>query len=177
MTRTLLALLFASLASVSIPPLGAQEASLDQPAKIRIGTYDNRAIAVAWAGSDLNPVKEKMKEYEIAKQAKDVEKIAELEAWGPAHQRLLHFQGFGRVPVGELLTPLRDQVKELMAEKRLTAIAMQCDEIADNVELVDITLDLVKLYKPTDQTLEWVEQLRDQPPVSLIELADLPADK
>jgi hypothetical protein len=64
-----------------------------------------------------------------------------------------------------------------MADKNLVAIAMECDEVAANVEKVDITLDLVKLYEPSDRTLKWVEQLRDTPPVPLQELADLSEDK
>jgi hypothetical protein len=158
-------------------PLSAQEPNSDPPAKIRIGVYDSRAIAVAWAGSTFNPVEEKMREYEVAKKSKDEKKIAELEAWGPAHQRLLHFQGFGRVPVDELLLPVRDEMKKMMSEQQLAAIAMHCDQIADNVQLVDVTMDLVKLYDPSERTIEWVKQMKDQQPLSLLELADLPADK
>ena len=39
--------------------------------RIRVGTYDNRAIAVAYAPSRFNPVAEKMKEHATAKQAGD----------------------------------------------------------------------------------------------------------
>jgi hypothetical protein len=148
-----------------------------QPEKHRIGVYDSRAIAIAWAGSKFNSVGDKMKELEAAKKAGDKNKIAELEAWGAAHQRLLHFQGFGRVPVGELLKPVEDRLIALMDEKKLLAITMQCDALSANTETVDITLDLVRLYDPPARVLTWVEQLKDKAPVSLVELADMPANK
>lgn len=146
-------------------------------APIRIGTYDNRAVAVAWAASKHNPVGEKMKELEAAKQAKDQRKIRELETWGQEHQRLLHFQGFGRVPVTDLLEPVEADLKKLLQDKGLSAITLHCDAVASEVELVDVTLDLVKMFEPNERTLTWVEQMKDKKPLSLLELAKLPADK
>ena len=99
------------------------------------------------------------------------------EAWGVSHQRLLHFQGFGRVPVGDLLQPVQDRLPQLLRDHQLFALTMQCDAVVGGVELVDVTDELVQLYEPNERTLNWVKQLRDQPPLSLIELADLPADK
>ena len=144
---------------------------------VRIGTYDNRAIAIAWASSKYNPVGEKVKELEAAKKANDTKKIAELEAWGPAHQRLLHFQGFGRVPVSELLEPVQPKIQELMKERGLSAVAMQCDALAEGVETVDLTMDLVKLFDPNEKTLDWAEQVKAHDPLSLIELAKMDDDK
>lgn len=143
--------------------------------RIRIGTYDNRAIAVAYAASKWNPVREKMAEYAEAKKAGDAAKQKELEAWGESKQRLLHFQGFGRVPVGELLKPFEKQIAKLAADQQLAAIAMQCDYVAPNVEIVDVTEELVTLFEPTPRTLEMTRQVKDAKPVSLIELADMPA--
>lgn len=39
--------------------------------KVRIGTYDNRSVAVAYAASRYNPIKEKWAAYERAKAADD----------------------------------------------------------------------------------------------------------
>lgn len=172
-----ISLLLASLLCIPGSLAPAQQPNQNETAKIRIGVYESRAIAVAWAASRFNPVEAKMKEYQVAKDSNDTEKIAELEAWGPAHQRMLHFQGFGRVPVGELLLPVRNQIKQLMADQNLAALAMQCDEVGDNVQLVDVTMDLVKLYDPSEKTVAWVKQMRDQQPLTLLELADQPADK
>jgi hypothetical protein len=142
--------------------------------KIRIGTYDSRAIAIAYAPSRFNPVKEKMAAYEKAKAAGDQAKMKELQAWGEQHQRLLHFQGFGRVPVGDLLEPVKEQVANLARQRQLAAITMSCEFTGAEVELVDVTDDLVKLYDPSEKTLQHVRAVRAVKPVPLVQLADLP---
>ncbi len=145
--------------------------------KLKIGTYDSRAIAIAWAASIHNPVGEKMKEYEAAKKAKDQAKIKELEAWGPSHQKQLHFQGFGRVPVDELLVPVHLQIQEYLAEKDFIAVTMACDQVSDRVEIIDITLDLVQLFDPSERTLESVKQVMRHKPLTLVELSELDENK
>jgi hypothetical protein len=114
-----------------------------------------------------------MKELETAKQANDTKRIEELNAWGKSHQQVLHFQGFGRVPVTDLLKPIQEPMKSLMTSQGLAAITMQCDLVGEGVELIDVTSDLVQMFEPTDRTLKWVEQVRDKPPLSLMELTKL----
>jgi hypothetical protein len=118
--------------------------------KIRIGTYDNRAIALAFFASRFNPTAEKRAAYEKAKAAGDQAKMKELEAWGPRFQRQLHFQTFGRAPVDDLLEPVKDRIAKLARDKQLAAITMNCDFTSEQVELVDVTEDLVKLYDPPE---------------------------
>ena len=166
-----------AISSLCISTVVAQEPAPSAPTKVLIGTYDSRAIAVAWAASKFNPVGEKKKEYEAAKLAGDKSKIAELEQWGPRQQRLLHFQGFGRVPVSDLLKPVQVELESLMSQKKLVAITMQCEAISDQVQVVDVTMDLVQLFQPTQKTIDTVKQLVTKAPISLLELSELPADK
>ena len=159
--------------------LGIGLAADDAPKgkKIRIGTYDSRAIAIAYAHSAFNPVKEKWAAYQKAKAAGDRAKMKELEAWGEQHQRQLHFQGFGRVPVDDLLAPVKDQVAKLLRERQLAAITMNCDFTSGAVELVDVTDDLVKLYDPSQKTLKRVRAVRGAKPAPLTQIADMPAKR
>ena len=147
-----------------------------EPAKIRIGTYDSRAIAIAYAHSRFNPVAEKTREFDKAKTAGDEAKMKELKAWGAEHQRQLHFQGFGRVPVDDLLQPLKDQIAKLAREKQLAAITMSCDFTGEQAEVIDVTDDLVKLYDPPEKALKSVREIRKVKPIKLTELADLRAN-
>jgi hypothetical protein len=148
-----------------------------QGGKVRIGTYDSRAVAIAYAASRFNPVKEKMAEYEKAKAAGDQAKQKELQAWGEKFQRQLHFQGFGRVPVDDLLAPVKDQVAQLGRDRKLAAITQGCDFTSAEVELLDVTDDLVKLYDPSEKTLEYTRSIRKAKVVSLMQLAEMPAKK
>lgn len=148
--------------------------------KVRIGVYDNRAVAVACAMAGMGPVKAmkaKMAEYEAAKKAGNTTRANELETWGKNQQRLMHFQGFGHVPVGDLLEPIKAQLAQLARVKGLAAIAMECDFTGPNVEVVDVTDAIVELYKPTDRTRKVVAEMKAVKPLSLLELADMPAEK
>ncbi len=173
MNRNIIGVLTALAAILSIAALALTNARSSGVSKIRIGVYDTRAIAIAWAASEYNPVKEKRAALEAAKKAGDLQKVKELEAWGPAHQRLLHFQGFGRVPVGDLLQPVKKEIARLAREKGLAAIAMECDHAASNVEVVDITEALVELYKPSNRTRQIVREMKDDKPLGLLEVADM----
>jgi hypothetical protein len=161
-------------AAVAAGPAG-EGAANDK--KVRIGTYDNRAVAIAYAASRFNPVKEKMAAYEKAKAAGDREKMKELGAWGEQYQRQLHFQGFGRVPVDDLLAPVKDGVAKLARERQLAAITMSCDFTGAQVELVDVTDDLVKLYDPSEKTLKSARAVRGIKPAPLTQIANMPAKR
>jgi hypothetical protein len=146
------------------------------PAKIRVGAYDNRAIAVAYAASEFNSIRDKMKQYEAAQKAGDQSKMAELEAWGKARQRALYFQGFGRAPVADILEVVKDGVARVAKDRQAAVITSDCDFAASEVEVVDVTDDLIELFHPTAKTRETARQLRKTAPKSLVELADLPAE-
>jgi hypothetical protein len=143
-------------------------ASAAEPASnLRVGIYDNRAIAVAYAASKHNPVAGKMKEHKEAKAAGDTERVKELEAWGKKHQRQLHRQGFGRVPVDDLLTCVKEKLPEVAEDGGVDVIVWQCDYSGPNVEVVDITKELVQLFDPSEKTLKTVAELKKHDPIDL----------
>ncbi len=156
------------LAYLALPAVGLAKTA-GQPA-FRIGTYDTRAIAVAYAASRFNPVGGKMKEMQAAKASGDQAKIKELEAWGQAHQRQLHRQGFGRVPVDDLLAHVKERLPEVASRAGVQAIAMQCDWVASGAEAVDLTDALVALYEPSARTLGIVKDMKGKAPISLDEI-------
>jgi hypothetical protein len=147
--------------------LASNAGSSDQAPRVRIGTYDNRAIAVAFAPSRFNPVGQKMAELEQAKKAGDRARAGELEAWGEKHQRQLHRQAFARVPVDDLLLSVKNRLPEIAKERGLDAIAWWCDHASAGVEVVDVTDDLVLLFEPSERTLKTVRELCEQAPAEL----------
>lgn len=139
--------------------------------KTRVGVYDNRAIAVAFAASKLNPVGQRTAEYEKAKAASDQKRARELEAWGEAHQRRLHVQGFGRAPVGDLLAYVKDGIPAVAVKASVDAIAWSYDFTSANVEVVDVTDELVLLFDPSQRTLDMVKEVRRHEPADLDEIS------
>lgn len=156
--------------------LGVRSAADDKPkeTKIRIGTYDNRAISIAHFHSRFSPVEEKKRERAKANTAGDKAKVKELDEWVQQHQRQLNFQTFGRAPVDDLLEPVKPQIAKLARDKNLAAITMICDFTSEQVELVDVTEDLVKLYDPSEETLKSTREIRKAKLIKLSELKDNP---
>ncbi len=153
--------------------LAPQPTVSQDSAKIRVGVYDNRGVAIAWFHSEHNDLlKNSQEEYAAATEAGDEKRMKENQAQGPVLQRRLHFQGFGRAPVTELFAPVEYQLPALAKKLGVDVIAFECNYSGDNVEVVDITLDLAALYHSTPQTLKMVKGIMEQEPVALEALTD-----
>ena len=165
------------LATMVFRPAQFQDAADES---IRIGVYDNRAIAIAYASSRFNPVGEKMKEFEAARERGDEVTIRDLEAWGQAHQRQLHRQGFGRVPVADLLEHVKEALPELAARLDLDAIVFEVDHLAPGATEpepaapeVDITMDLGMLLDPPETAIRNAKEVVKHPAIDLDEIEQL----
>lgn len=158
------------LATMVFRPAQFQDAADES---IRIGVYDNRAIAIAYASSRFNPVGEKMKEFEAARERGDEVTIRDLEAWGQAHQRQLHRQGFGRVPVADLLEHVKEALPELAARLDLDAIVFEIDHLAPGATEVDITMELVMLFDPSETAIRNAKEVVKHPAIDLDEIEQL----
>lgn len=148
----------------------SEAAGLDGERVNRIGTYDNRAIAIAYARSEFHDLSDKMAEYEVAKASGDSGRVAELEAWGAVNQRLLHFQGFGRYPVDDLLECVGDELPALAEELQLDAIVWLPSYTAEGVEVVDVTARLVELFGIGEQAAGMAMAACEHEPLSFEEL-------
>lgn len=145
-------------------------------AKLRVGVYDSRAIAIAYGNSDYLPAREMKQKYRAAKEAGDEARVKELETWGQDHQKKLHFQGFGRVPVTDLLELVKDRIPDVAKTAGVDVIAFECNYTGSNVEVVDITEELALLFLPNEKALTWLKEVRQVEPLSLIELANMDHD-
>ncbi len=136
--------------------------------KVRVGIFDSRAVAIAYAHSKWNGIDAKMAEMEKAKAAGDTKKIKEIEAWGPAQQAKLHKQGFGTAPVHDLLKHIKDDLPNIAKEAGVDIIVSKWDVVYQNpsVELIDITNEIVKPFNPNEKTLKSIRSIQTHPPVS-----------
>jgi hypothetical protein len=148
------------------------EAQPAQTTKFKIGTYDARAVAMAYAHSEANDkqLKEKMQELKDAEVKGDAKRVKELKAWGEAHQWLLHMQGFAGAPVEGILTKMKDQLAATAKAAGVHVIARKTDFTDDQVEVVDVTDQVVKLFNPSEKTLKMVRELRQRPAMDMAEL-------
>ena len=142
------------------------------PSSLCVGVYDSRAIAIAYARSEMNPVAAKVAELKKAKAAGDSAKVKVLEAWGQKQQRKLHRQGFGRVPVDDLLLLVKDKLAAVASSARVNLLIPECNYLAPGVEVIDVTDALAALFNPTGQTLEIIKQMKGVAPVDLDDIGD-----
>jgi hypothetical protein len=137
-------------------------------AALRFGVFDSRAIAVAFVHSRFSTgPKDLMDERKKAEETGDQKRIEELKAKGKKLQDKLHLQGFGKVPVDDLLAYVKDGIPQVAKSAGVDAIADDVLFTAPGVETVDVTDALVKLYSPNESTLKMVESLKKTRPLPL----------
>jgi hypothetical protein len=161
----LLVLVIASFAASSAI---AQNAATE-PAKTRIGVYDSRAVAIAWARAATT---EKARaalvvEAKAAKAAGNQKRYDEIEQQMKESQFLVHAQGFSNVPPEEALAVLQPDLPAIAKKANVVAIAARLDQQDPSVEAVDVTDVLIELFAPTEQTRQIIASLRKQPPIRL----------
>lgn len=156
------------------PIVGAEQ--LEQNtigAKVRVGTFDSRAVAIAYGRSNAHRrhIEELTAEYEKAKATGDEKRVKELEAEGPAQQELLHKQGFSTWPVDNILEKIKGEMPEIAKHAGVDVIVCKWDIVYQRpgIEFIDITDVLVRQFDPDEETLKILRELQKQDPVPIEE--------
>jgi hypothetical protein len=156
--------------------LVATAAGLAQAEPERIGVYDSRAVAVAYAGSDIfiAIVQEGRAKFEAAKTAGDEELAAALNEEGRALQQLMHKQGFSTAPIDDILEHIKDNIPGIMEKHAVGALVSKWDEATlakfAGAERVDVTMDLVDAFNPNERQRGYAVDIQEKEPIPLEEL-------
>lgn len=150
--------------------LGSSVASgQSSSAKLRVGTYDSRAIAVAYARSPMmrEEIARLTQEHDKAKAANDEKRIKELEADGSARQAQFHQQAFSTGSVVAILDKIKPELQAVALQAGVSVIVSKWEIVYDNrsVEYVDVTSLLVEKFSPTPEVLKIIEKLRRHDPI------------
>lgn len=144
------------------------------PRKVVVGTFDSRAVAVAYAHSKFHSeiLNEKMAEHKKAKKAGDNEKVKELEAWGAAQQHKLHLQGFGDASIKPLLEYIKGDIPKVAKQAGVDIIVSKWDMVyqAKDAEFVDVTELIIRGFEPPAKALKSIKALKKYEPFSKKEL-------
>jgi hypothetical protein len=144
---------------------------------LRVGVYDSRGIAIAYANSEswAKVLKEKQAALEQAKKDGDTEKVKELEAWGPEQQAKMHLQGFGTAPVHAYLEQVKDKLPRVAEKTGVDVIVSkwEMDYVVTDAEMVDVTMELAALFEPKERAYEWIEEIKNKEPYSRKKLEQL----
>ena len=170
-------LLTGAVSNATGTPGAGRAADAQQPASVRIGTYDSRAVAVAYARSAqlADKLKDLQRQRSEAEKAADKKRVEQLDAQGESMQIRMHLQGFSNAPIDDVLEIVRDRLAGVAQQKNVMAIACVADYHDPSVELVDVTDELVQLFNPDAQTLKIVSQVRAQKPLAIEVVAKMPA--
>jgi hypothetical protein len=169
--------LFAATFAVSAVAATAEE-TVKQAMKI--GTYDSRGIAIAYARSaEFGQQMAKLRSDHAAAKAKGDEKLAkELEQQGQWGQVRLHQRGFSTAGCGDLLAKVADGLPGVAREAGVVLIVSKWEMPYQDasIEVVDLTLPIAKLFKPDEQTLKILGELAANKPIPFDELSLDPND-
>ena len=161
------------IAMVSMLLLGlVSSGRVQEPAKkIRVGVYDNRAIAHAYFGSEYNAFLKKRSEHHEAQASGDSVRIKALNDWVESFQRQMHFQAWGRAPVDDLLLLVNDKMAGVAKSTGVDMIGWYPDYVGAEVEIVDITDELVALFNTSKEKLKEIEDMQGVEPIALWDIS------
>ncbi|MBN1126795.1 MAG: hypothetical protein JXA82_17450 [Sedimentisphaerales bacterium] len=141
---------------------------------LRIGVYDSRTVTVAFAPSEYNEnvMVQKSKEKKQAEAEGDKDKAGKIDQWMTYYSIKLHGQGFATLPVHDLLECVKDKLPEVAEAAGVDAIVSkwEFDYLAADVEVVDVTEQLIRLYypeAPSEKTMRSIRQIMKVKPMSL----------
>jgi hypothetical protein len=147
-----------------------------QTNKVRVGVYDSRAVAVAYGNSTefRESIKTVQADYQKAKTAKDEKQVKEIESRMKLQQRRLHEQGFSTGSVAGIMAKFKEQLPAVAKKAGVQAIMSKWElnyHVAD-VEMVDVTDEVVALFHVSDKGREWAKGIRNKPPVPMEQITD-----
>ena len=139
--------------------------------KLYVGTYDSRAVALAYWHSNMSKIKEfsgKLRsQLNKARAAGETQKAKEIAAEGKAMQTKMHKQVFGNAPIREIIKEIEKKLPAI-AQKANVDIIINLWDVAyqsSSTQFVDVTDSMVALFSPSAKTLKMIKELRRHSPV------------
>lgn len=175
-------IILASFCFVSLFFLGSGSQDRERIGQtVQIGTYDSRAIAIAYGNSEEGQaaITSLMKEFHSAKEAKNDSLVGALELRAQMHQKLMHMRAFSTAPVDEFFQAHAADVAAIARKAGVEAVVPEFELLwyGDGVETVDLTSELAAIFHPTEQGMKWAEQCRASKPLPLLDVLMIPANE
>jgi Skp family chaperone for outer membrane proteins len=148
--------------------------------KFRIGTFDSRCIAIAYAKSDeFKKEIDSMKiEHKKAKEEGNTQLAEKFEQLGQTRQFIMHQQGFSKASINNIIVNFNGVFPRLAEKNNLQMIISKWEIVFadESFELVDITDQLVDYFNPNEETKKVLEQVKLMDPVPIEEISINPMD-
>ncbi len=177
MSRPIAAFVLLALLAVSTVGTAASAegtANKPEPARLRVGTFDSRAVVVAFAASKQfdRQLKGMQAKLEKAKKDGDQKEVDRLKAEGSNRQKQFHRQGFGTAPVDDILENIKDQLPEIAKRAGVDVIVSKwaVTYSTPEAQVVDITDQIVAPFEPGERTQRIIKDLRGKAPLPAEEI-------
>ena len=97
-----------------------------------------------------------------------------IEAKMKLQQRRMHEQGFSTGSVAGIMAKIKDKLPGVAKQAGVQAIVSkwELNYQATELEVVDVTDELVALFHVSDKGKEWVKSIRTQPPLPIEQITD-----
>lgn len=145
-------------------------------AKMRVGVYDSRMVAVWYFNSSdyRESIKSMMSEMKSAKESNNIDKQNELNGRGELMQRVAHDKGFGTGSVAEILSSKKDIIAKFAKSEKLDLIVSKWEVnfSNENIKLVDITEKLLKALGADDKIMGYFKDMKINAPIKNALLLD-----
>lgn len=138
----------------------------------RIGTFDSRAVALAYYRSPdgiAQMGEEWDQQHEEAVAAGDSARLEELELFKPSMQHLMHQQVFSTGSICNVMREVQDELPGIALEADVSLIVSKWElSYSDpTIEVVDVTSKLIALFDLDGDALHSAEEIRDVEPAPL----------
>ncbi len=139
--------------------------------KFRVGVYDSRAVAVAWANS--SEFKEAMKPVEAeikkAREAKDEKRVKEIKEQMKLRQLRQHEQGFSTGSVIPIMEKVKDRLPDIAKQSGVQIVVSkwELNHQSPEVEVVDVTDKIVALFDVNERGLKWCKDIQSKKPLPM----------
>ena len=167
-TMLILVLVVAYLA-VWVFAAGSKTLEKTDQVRLRVGVYDSRAIPMAYTYSQYNDqfMQKTSEEKKEAEAKSDTQKAEQLEAQMQRYALKRHKQVFSTTSVTDLLALVKDKLPKVAEQTGVNMIVSkwQIDYLASDAEVVDITLEMAKMFEPEKGTLERIKELMKKEPL------------
>lgn len=140
-------------------------------AKLRVGIFDSRALAIAYGQSKVtqDKFKELRAERQEAKNAGDQKLAGEVQSRIEALRTSFYKQAHGIGPIANILEIIKDKIPGIAEEAKVDVIIRKWDIVYQrpDIEFVDVTDLMVKPFNPKDSTKVSIKSILANEPVPL----------
>jgi hypothetical protein len=151
----------------------ADDTAKSGPGPVRIGLYDSRALAYAhfWSPECQRDLQELIKAAREAKASGQTNRFKELASKIKKQDAQNHLQVFSTAPVDDVLAAMKERLAAVQKETGVSRFVSKWDASALNqlptTEKIEVTDQLLREFKLTDQQKKVVEEMRKQKPLPL----------